>query len=156
MLAPTPMHQCCLPGPYHPPERTSPTTCAGVGQHAGLRQSTAAKKEGGSFVRGTEESDRIAASASAEIEVRTRAVLPGGGRSEHQATGALPQPNDNTGSAGHHLVEPREENLAVTLVAEKHVLLRDFFNTHITIGSIRDHSAHGRSGSRVSKPRGVH
>src|SRR4051812_33159896 len=31
VLAPTTMHQCCLPGPYHPPERTSPTTCAGVG-----------------------------------------------------------------------------------------------------------------------------
>ena len=31
LLAPTTMHQCCLPGPHHPPERTSPTTCAGVG-----------------------------------------------------------------------------------------------------------------------------
>src|SRR5437867_1571726 len=31
MFAPTTMHHCCLPGPYHPPERTSPTTCAGVG-----------------------------------------------------------------------------------------------------------------------------
>jgi hypothetical protein len=33
-------------GLIHPPERTSPTTCAGVGQHPGVRQSTAAKKEG--------------------------------------------------------------------------------------------------------------
>jgi transposase len=54
VLAPTTMHQCCLPGPYHPPERTSPTTCAGVGQHARVRQSTAAKKEGGSLVRGSD------------------------------------------------------------------------------------------------------
>ena len=110
VLAPTTMHQCCLPGPYHPPERTSPTTCAGVGQHARVRQSTAAKKEGGSLVRGTEESDRIAALASAETQVRARAVLPGSGSSEHQATGALPQSADNTGSAGHHLVERRQEN----------------------------------------------
>ena len=85
------MHQCCLSGPYHPPERTSPTTCAGVGEHAGVRQSTAAKKEGGSLVRGTEESNRITALASAEIQVRARAVLPGSGSSEHQASGALPQ-----------------------------------------------------------------
>jgi len=66
------MHQCCLPGPYHPPERTRPTTGAGVGQHARVRQSTAAKKEGGSLVRGTEESDRIAAPASAATQVRAQ------------------------------------------------------------------------------------
>jgi hypothetical protein len=100
-----------LPGPYHPPpERTSPTTCAGVGQHARVRQSTAAKKEGGSLVRGTEESDRNAALASAPIEVRARAVLPGSGSSEYQATGALPQSADNTSSAGNHLVERRQES----------------------------------------------
>ena len=110
VLAPTTMHQCCLPGPYHPPERTRPTTCAGVSQHAGVRPSTAAKKEGGSLVRGTEESDRIAALASAETQVRARAVLPGSGSAEHQATGAVPQSADNTGSAGHLLVEPRQEN----------------------------------------------
>ena len=104
------MHQCCLPGPYHPPERTSPTTCAGVGQHARVRQSTAAKKEGGSLVRGTEESDRIAALASAQTPVRARAVLPRSSSSEHQATGALPQSADNTGSAGYHLVERTQEN----------------------------------------------
>src|SRR5260370_12312036 len=110
LLAPTTMHQRCLPGSYHPPERTSPTTCAGVGQHARVRKSTAAKKEGGSLVRGTEESDRIAALASAQTQVRARAVLPGSGSSEHQATSALPQSADNTGSAGHHLVEPTQEN----------------------------------------------
>src|SRR3954451_18967287 len=103
------MHQCCLPEPYHPPKRTSPTTCAGVGQHARVRQSTAAKKEGGSLVRGTEESDRIAALASAETQVRARAVLPGSGSSEHQATSAVPQSADSRRSASHHLVEPRQD-----------------------------------------------
>jgi len=84
----------------------------GVGQHARVRQSTAAKKEGGSLVRGTEESDRIAALAPAKIEIRAGAVLPGSSSSEHQATGALPQSADNTGSTGHHLVEPRQEKSA--------------------------------------------
>jgi len=119
VLAPTTMHQCCLPGAYHPPERTRPTTCAGVGQHARVRQSTAAKKEGGSLVRGTEESDRIAALASAETQVRARAVLSSSGSSEHQAAGALPQSADNTGTAGYHLVERRQENRRRMLADEK-------------------------------------
>jgi hypothetical protein len=130
MLAPATMHQCCLPGSYHPPERTSPTTCAGVGPHARVRQSTAAKKEGGSLVRGTEESDRIAALASAETQVCARAVLPGSGSSEHEATAALPQSADSTGSAGHHLVEPRQENRPQHARRSKGVPLREFFNTH--------------------------
>jgi len=110
VLAPTTMHQCCLPGPDHPSERTRPTTRAGFGPHARVRQSTAAKKKGGSLVRGTEESDRIAAPASAKTQVRARAVLPGSGSSEYQATGALPQSADHAGSAGHHLVERRQAN----------------------------------------------
>ncbi len=44
-----------------------------------------------------------------ETQVRARAVLPGSGSSEHQATGALPQSADNTGSAGHHLVERKQK-----------------------------------------------
>jgi hypothetical protein len=106
----------CLPGPYHPPERTSPTTCAGVGQHARVRQGPAAKKESRSLVRGVEESDRIAALASAETQVRARAVLPSSGSSEHQATGALPQSADSTSSAGHHVVERRQ---AATMLADE-------------------------------------
>jgi hypothetical protein len=40
-----------------------------VGDHARVRPCTAAKKEGGSLVRGTQESDRSAPLAPAEIEV---------------------------------------------------------------------------------------
>ena len=109
VLAPTTMHQCCLPRPYHPPERTSPTTCAGVAQHARVRQSTAAKKEGGSLVRGTEESDRIAALASAETQIRAGTVLPGSGGPEHQATGALPESADYTYYGSRLLVEVEEK-----------------------------------------------
>src|SRR6201988_2347355 len=63
------------------------------------------QKEGGSLVRGTEESDRIAAFASAENQVRARAVLPGSGSSEPQATGALPQPTDNADYGNRRLAE---------------------------------------------------
>src|SRR5690242_18109178 len=82
--------------PHHPPKRTSPTTCAGVGQYARVRQSTAPKKEGGSLVRRTEESDRIAALASTQTEVRAGTVLPGSGGPEHQTIGAVPQPINYT------------------------------------------------------------
>jgi hypothetical protein len=125
VLAPTTM-QCCLPGPYHPPERTSSTTCAGVGQHGRVRQSTAAEKKSGSLVRGTEESDRIAALASAQTEVRARTVLPGSGSSEHQATGALPQPTD-THCGSRFLIEVETKNSAIaTIAAEKMFRSRTF------------------------------
>ena len=103
--APNTMHQRCLSGPYHPPKRASSTTCAGAGQYARVRQSTAAKKEGGSLLSGTEESDRIAALASAQTEVRAGAVLPGSGGPEHQTTGAVPQPPANTYYGSRRLAE---------------------------------------------------
>ncbi len=53
------------------------------------------QKEGGSLVRGTQESDRIEAPPSAEITLCAGAVLPGGGCPKPQATGPLPQPTDN-------------------------------------------------------------
>ncbi len=76
VLAPTTM-QPALPsgGAYAmPPERAEHDNVRGSwDQHARVRQGTAAKKEGGSLIRGAEESDRIAALASAETQVRARA-----------------------------------------------------------------------------------
>jgi len=68
------------------------TTGTGVSQHARVRQCAAAKKEGRSVVRGTQEPDWTAPPALASDEVRARAVLSGGGCSEHQTTDPLPQP----------------------------------------------------------------
>ena len=87
---------------------------------ARVRERTAAKKEGGSLVRGTQESDRAAPLALTTHEVRSGAVLLGSSGAEHQATGALPQPTDNTGSASHQLAERGEEKLGRhKLAAEK-------------------------------------
>jgi transposase len=99
------VHQCRLPVPRYPPKRTSPATRTGAGEHARVREGTAAKKEGGGLVRGTQESDRAASLASAEIEVRAGAVLLGGGCAEHQAARAIPQPTHHTDSSSHHLAE---------------------------------------------------
>jgi hypothetical protein len=49
-------------------------------------EGTAGKKKGGSVVRRTQESDRIASPALAQIKVCSRAVLPRGSCPEHQAT----------------------------------------------------------------------
>jgi transposase len=98
VLAPTPMYQCCFPGPDHPPERTSPATCAGVGQHARVRPSPAAKKEGGSLVRGTEKSDRAASLTLATYPIRAGAVLSSSGSPKHETLGAVPQPYADSGN----------------------------------------------------------
>jgi len=78
----------------------------------GVRPCIAAKKEGGSLVRGTEESGRASSRAPAQAEIRAGAILPGRGGPEHQATGPVPEPIDNTGSARHRLAELTEEKLA--------------------------------------------
>ena len=100
-------------------------------EHARVREGTAAKKEGGSPVRGTQESDRTASPAPAEIEVRAGAVLPGSGGPEHQATGAVPQPTDNTHYGSCLLAEVRgKTRTAAIIAAEKYIPITDFFNTH--------------------------
>src|SRR5438093_10287971 len=85
-----------FPVSQHPPARSSPATRTGVSGYARVCPCAAPEKEGGSAVRRTEESDRVASLAPAEIEVCARAVLPGGGCPEHQAPGAVPQPTDST------------------------------------------------------------
>jgi hypothetical protein len=68
----------------------------------------------------TQESDRIASPAFAQIEVCAGAVLPGGSRPEHQATRAVPQPTNHTCSGGHFLVKSdKNNNVAQPLAAKK-------------------------------------
>src|SRR6266478_2369958 len=51
------MHDLTTEVSCHPRARAGPATRARLGQYAGVRPCTAAKKEGGSLVRGTKESD---------------------------------------------------------------------------------------------------
>src|SRR6266853_709555 len=74
VFAQSPMHQRSVPLSCHPHGRTSPATRTRVGEHASIRPCPAAKKEGGSIVRGVEEPDRTAAFAPAETKVRAGAV----------------------------------------------------------------------------------
>ena len=92
MLAKTTVHQCSLPLPCHSPTRASPTTRPRTSEHGRVRAGTTAEKKSGSIVCGTEASDRAAPLTLATHEVRPKAVLPGSGCAEHQATGAVPRP----------------------------------------------------------------
>jgi len=103
MPAPTTMHQRSFSVSEHSPARTRPATRSGITQHARVCSCPATKKESGSSIRGTEESNRITASASAEIEVRTGTVFPGCDSPEHQATGTVPQPNNTWSCARYRL-----------------------------------------------------
>ena len=112
-------------------DETGPTTRSGVGQHTRVREGTAAKKEGGSPVRGTQESDRIASLAPTQTEVRAGAVLPGSGGPEHQATGAVPQPTDNSHSGSCHVALVRSKNSAAAdNRGQMDIPITNFFNTH--------------------------
>src|SRR5215472_290286 len=130
VLAKRAMHQCCFPEPYHPPTRTGSATRTRVSQQAGVRPSTTSKKESGSTVCRTEESDWIAPLAPAQIEVRAGAVLPSGGCTEHQAPGALPQPTDTICSASHHIAEGKKIRRSGNLSQKRCLTLTLFFNTH--------------------------
>ena len=94
------------PGNVHESWRTRQS----LRRHAG-------KKEGGSLVRGTQESDRVASLASAETEVRAGAVLPGGRCPEPQATSPLPQPTDNTHDGSGLLAGVRRKTSAAAIIA---------------------------------------
>jgi hypothetical protein len=71
------MHQFTAEIPRHPHPRTRPTTRSRLGQHARLPERTTGKEEGGSAVRGTQESG-LRRLRLAEIEICSRAVLTRG------------------------------------------------------------------------------
>jgi hypothetical protein len=99
--------------------KTGPATGTHVSQHARVREGTTAKKEGGNVVRGTEESDRAAALAPAQTEVRAGAVLLSGGRTEHQTPSTVPQPTDKAGSISHRVAELGKEEFGRGLLADE-------------------------------------
>jgi len=80
------------------------------GRNPSLCPCAAATKESGGTVRGTQESNRTTSSALTRDEVCSRAVLPGGGCPEHQATGPLPQPTAKIPAAGNDLVVTERED----------------------------------------------
>src|SRR5262249_36801033 len=92
-------HCTSLSRSCHPHGGTSSAACPRVSEHAGVCQGTAAEKEGGSPVRGTQESDRTPPPAITQIEVRAGAVLFSGGCTESQTPGPVPQPTYKTCSS---------------------------------------------------------
>src|SRR5207245_10508826 len=69
----------------------------------------------------------------AEIKVRSRAILPGSGRPEHQTTGPLPQPSATIHPARDDLVVAFRRRTPVDRNAHDRdsvAFRRSFFNTH--------------------------
>src|SRR5262249_10283326 len=99
MLTKSTMHHWTKQVSRHSHPRVSSATRTRVGEHGRVNKGTTSTQESGSIICRTQESDRIASLAPAEIEVCARAVLPGSGCAEHQATGAVSQPADHTCSA---------------------------------------------------------
>src|SRR6266852_1535968 len=126
------MHQLTVKVSCHPHTCAGSATRERLGKHAWLRERTTAKKEGGSTVRGTQESDRTSSPTPAEIKVCSRAVLTGSGCAKHQAIGPLPQPR-NRSEVGYDIVasSPGSNPLNWSTCDQDNILFRRaFFNTH--------------------------
>src|SRR5262249_60010499 len=90
MPAQSPMHQRKIQVSCHPHARTRSPTRPCSSRDPSLCPSAEAKEKGRGAVRRTQESDRIASLAPAQIEVCAGAVLSSGGCAENQAAGAVP------------------------------------------------------------------
>ncbi len=96
-----PMHDRTVSVSCNPHERSSSAASARPPNYTGVRTGTATAKEGRGALCRTKESQshRPQSAPAPQVEVRTRAVLPGGHCPEHQAASPVPQPtNDVTGS----------------------------------------------------------
>jgi hypothetical protein len=82
-----------------------------LGKNDCLRDVAAQSQKSRSSVCGVEEPNRPASCTTTSAEVRSRAVLPGGHRSEPETASSLPHPNTET-AATHHRVS---KDLARTL-----------------------------------------
>ena len=88
---------------------TSPLQYLAIPIHEPARQTRSQLSQytclgrGGSIVRRTQESDRTASTAPAEIKICSRAVLPGGDCAKYKKARSLPQPAKAT-VIGNHLV----------------------------------------------------
>ncbi len=98
-----PVHNRTVPVSCNPHERNSSTTSARSPDDTGVRTCPTTAEEGRGAVRGTKESHRSSSPAPTQVEVRPRAVLPGGHCPEHQTSGTVPQPDNNITGTCHRL-----------------------------------------------------
>ena len=91
-----PVHDRAIPLSCHPHERSRSAASARSLDYTGVQICATATEKGRGALRGTKESQshRPASAPAPQVEVRTRAVLPGGHCPEHQAAGpVLEYPN---------------------------------------------------------------
>ena len=96
-----PVHDWTVPVSCNPYERSSSPASARSPNYTGVRAGAATAKEGRGALRRTKESQshRPPSAPSPQVEVRTRAVLPGGHGPEHRTAGPIPQPANDVAGA---------------------------------------------------------
>jgi hypothetical protein len=96
--------------------------------------SETAAEEGRGAVRATKESHRSSSPALVQVEVRPRAVLPGGHCPGHQTSGTVPQPASNTAATRHCLAERKEDTLPSPRTHQPQNTRKDkYFSTPTTV-----------------------
>jgi transposase len=100
-----PVHDWTVPVSCYPHERDRSAAGARSLDYTGVQARTTATKEGRGALRGAKKSQshRSQSAPAAQVEVRTRTVLPSGHCPEHQAAGPVPQPASDVASTRHFI-----------------------------------------------------
>ena len=108
------VHNRTVPISCHPHERSSSTARERSLEYRGIQIRTTSTEKGRSALRGTKESytHRPPTAPASPVEVRPRAVLPGGHCPEHQTASPVPKPTDTITNARQRIVAGTGGNVA--------------------------------------------
>jgi hypothetical protein len=136
-----PVHGRTVPVSCNPHERNSSAASARSPNYIGVRIGTATAKEGRGALRRTKESQshRPPSAPAPQVEVRTRAVLPGGHCPEHQAAGPVPQRTSDVTGSRHFIGEGRSRLTQLQSSIPDPKTNTEFFNIHRPTHSSRSH-----------------
>ena len=164
------VYQRSISVPCHPHERSSSPAGQRSMEHARVRTCSATTEEGRSTLRATEESNRASSSSPAQVEVRSRAVLPRRHCPEHQTTGPVPERADHSLDTCHSIgAGTTNPSLSRTPLRPKHLKRGRLFQHPRDYALIEDFGPHRRlsililventnrryiTGSRITRPSG--
>jgi hypothetical protein len=126
----------CTTGPFryfaYPHERDRSAADARSLDYTGVQVRTTTSEEGRGALRGAKESKshRSQSAPAAQVEVRTRTVLPSGHCPEHQAAGPVPQPASDVAGTRHFIGRTVKTDATTSFNPQNDQNGADFFNTH--------------------------
>ena len=127
-----PVHDWTVPVSCYPHERDRSAAGARSLDYTGVQVRTTATKEGRGALRGAKKSQshRSQSAPAAQVEVRTRTVLPSGHCPEHQAAGPVPQPASDVAGTRHFIGRTAKTDATTLFNPQNDQNGADFFNTH--------------------------